>query len=438
MDHGTRNESITQGTECQSPFLIIGLSTISGALEYYDFVVFAFFVKIISELFFPSDIPVWVAQLETFGIFGAGYVVRPLGGIVVAHFGDLLGRKKMFMLTVLLMTVSSLGIAMLPTYSSIGILAPVALLLLRMMQGAAVGGEVPGSWTFVAEHVLIKRTGVACGVMSCGIAIGLLLGALTAMGVNGWMSLLDIQSYGWRLPFFAGGCAGLISVYLRRYLSETPIFRTLQERKGLATRSPIGIVVREHPKGVALSFVLGCWLSATNAIFFLMTPTLLPTVYHVPLATALQVNTISVVGIFFGMLSGGVLIDRWGASLLLILGNVLLMAISYLLFTRLSAHPDWLLPLYLLMGAIGGAVSVTVPYLMVGSFPAFVRFTGVSLSYNLASAIMGGLTPVMIMFGLRFDPLAHLHYFLVVCAVGILTGVAVLAGNRGRLMLERT
>jgi H+/Cl- antiporter ClcA len=138
------------------------------------------------------------------------------------------------------------------------------------------------------------------------------------------------------------------------------------------------------------------------------------------------------------MLSGGVLIDRWSGSLVLILGNMLLTAISYLLFSRLSAHPDWLLPLYLLTGVIGGAVSIAVPYLMVGSFPASVRFTCVSLSYNLASVIVGGLTPVRVMFSLRFDPRAHLHHFLVVCAIGILTGVAVLAGNRARLVVEGT
>jgi predicted MFS family arabinose efflux permease len=435
MDYGAWNKPVEQGR--RSPFLIIGLSTISGALEYYDFVVFAFFVKTISVLFFPPDIPAWVAQLETFGIFGAGYVARPIGGIVVAHFGDMLGRKKMFMLTVLLMTVSSLGIAVMPTYARIGILAPLALLLLRMMQGAAVGGEVPGAWTFVAEHVPTKRTGLACGVMTCGVAIGLLMGSLTATGVNDWLSLSDIQNYGWRLPFLAGGCAGLISVYLRRYLSETPAFLALQERKGLATRPPIGIVIREYPKGVALCFVLGWWLSATNVIFYLMTPTLLPVVYHIPVAIALQANTVSVVGLFFGMLSGGVLIDRWGGGLVLVFGNVVLAALSYLLFSRLNAHPDWLLPLYLLTGAIFGAISITVPYLMVGSFPASVRFTGVSLSYNLAWAVVGGLTPVAVTFALRFDPLAHLHYLLVVCGVSILTGFAVLAGQRARQMLER-
>lgn len=126
----------------------LALAALGGALEFYDFIIFVFFATVIGELFFPSDIPEWLRQLQTFAIFAAGYLARPLGGIVMAHFGDKLGRKKMFSLSILLMALPTLMMGALPTWQTIGIAAPLLMLLMRMLQGAAIGGEVPGAWVF--------------------------------------------------------------------------------------------------------------------------------------------------------------------------------------------------------------------------------------------------------------------------------------------------
>jgi MFS family permease len=134
------------------------LAALGGALEFYDFIIFVFFAAVVGELFFPADIPEWLRQVQTFGIFAAGYLARPLGGIIMAHFGDLVGRKKMFTLSILLMALPTLAIGLLPTYASVGIVAPLLLLLMRILQGAAIGGEVPGAWVFVAEHVPEKES----------------------------------------------------------------------------------------------------------------------------------------------------------------------------------------------------------------------------------------------------------------------------------------
>ena len=129
------------------------LATLGGVLEFYDFIIFVFFANTIGNLFFPPGIPDWVRQFQTFGIFAAGYLARPLGGVVMAHAGDLHGRKKMFTLSVFLMALPTLGIGLLPTYAYLGVWAPVLLLLLRILQGAAVGGEVPGAWVFCTNPV---------------------------------------------------------------------------------------------------------------------------------------------------------------------------------------------------------------------------------------------------------------------------------------------
>ena len=137
----------------------LALSALGGALEFYDFIIFVFFSITISHLFFPDDMPAWLSQVQTFGIFAAGYLIRPFGGIVMAHFGDMFGRKRMFTLSILLMALPTLFIGCLPTYANIGIFAPLLLLMMRLCQGLAVGGEVPGAWTFVAEHVPKNKIG---------------------------------------------------------------------------------------------------------------------------------------------------------------------------------------------------------------------------------------------------------------------------------------
>jgi MFS family permease len=160
-------------------------------------------------------------------------------GIIMAHFGDLVGRKKMFTLSILLMALPTLAIGLLPTYSSVGIVAPLLLLLMRILQGAAIGGEVPGAWVFVAEHVPEKRIGIACGTLTAGLTVGILLGSVVATLINTSLTPQGIHDGGWRIPFLLGGVFGLMAMYLRRWLQETPIFLEMQQRKALAQELPV-------------------------------------------------------------------------------------------------------------------------------------------------------------------------------------------------------
>lgn len=128
----------------QQDYKTLALAALGGALEFYDFIIFVFFAAVVGALFFPPDMPEWLRLVQTFGIFAAGYLARPLGGIVMAHFGDRIGRKRMFSLSILLMALPTLAMGMLPTYQTLGIAAPLLLLLMRVLQGAAIGGEVPG------------------------------------------------------------------------------------------------------------------------------------------------------------------------------------------------------------------------------------------------------------------------------------------------------
>lgn len=400
------------------------LAALGGALEFYDFIIFVFFANAIGQLFFPPEMPDWLRTLQTFGIFAAGYVVRPLGGIVMAHFGDLLGRKRMFTLSILMMALPTLAIGLLPTYASIGLAAPLLLLLMRVFQGAAVGGEVPGAWVFVSEHVPARHTGYACGTLTAGLTFGILLGSLVATGINTVYQPGEVLAGAWRWPFLLGGVFGLAAMYLRRWLHETPVFAEMAQRKALAAEMPLKSVLRNHRGAVITSMLLTWMLSAGIVVVILMTPALLQKIYHIDARTSLIANTVATLCLAFGCIFYGVLADRLGAKPVLLVGSALLAGCTYLFYTTLRTQPELLLPLYGLTGFAVGVVGA-VPCVLVQAFPAQVRFSGLSFSYNVSYAIFGGLTPVMVTLMLKNDPLAPAYYVIAVCLIGMLTALFV-------------
>jgi MFS family permease len=413
----------------RNDYKTLALSALGGALEFYDFIIFVFFATVVGKLFFPADMPEWLRLLQTFGIFAAGYLARPLGGIVMAHFGDLLGRKRMFTLSIFLMAVPTLLMGLLPTYAQIGILAPLALLLLRVIQGAAIGGEVPGAWVFVAEHVPRRNVGYACGTLTSGLTAGILLGSLMATLINSLYSAEEISAWAWRVPFIIGGVFGLFSVYLRRWLHETPVFAELQQRKALAEELPLKTVLRGHRRAVAISMLLTWVLSAGIVVVILMTPSVLQSAYGFDAAHALKANSLAIVLLSLGCIAAGALADRFGAGRVFVVGSLLLAASSWTFYSQLRAHPDLLFPLYALTGLFVGTIGA-VPFVMVNAFPAAVRFTGLSFSYNLSYAIFGGLTPMSVALLLKYSPLGPAYYVLALCGLGLLLGLYLLDAER--------
>ncbi|MBV8043808.1 MFS transporter [Pluralibacter sp.] len=398
------------------------LAALGGALEFYDFIIFVFFAAVVGELFFPADIPEWLRQVQTFGIFAAGYLARPLGGIIMAHFGDLVGRKKMFTLSILLMAVPTLAMGLLPVYASVGLAAPLLLLLMRILQGAAIGGEVPGAWVFVAEHVPARRVGIACGTLTAGLTVGILLGSVVATLINTSLTPQAIHDGGWRIPFLLGGAFGLLAMYLRRWLQETPVFLEMQQRKALAQELPVKAVVLKHQRAVVVSMLLTWLLSAGIVVVILMSPVWLQKQYGLPPALTLQANSIATIMLCFGCLIAGMAADKYGASRTFIIGSLLLAASSWAFYHLVGAYPEYLFPLYGLVGLCVGVVGA-VPYVMVRAFPAAVRFTGISFSYNVSYAIFGGLTPIAVTLLMSVSPMAPAWYVAALSLVGLLLGL---------------
>ena len=411
----------------------LGLSALGGALEFYDFVVFVFFAIPLSHLFFPPTTAPWLAQLQVFGIFAAGYLARPLGGIVMAHYGDTLGRKKMFMLSVFLMALPTLCIGLLPVYAQIGMLAPLLLLLLRVVQGIAVGGEVPGAWVFVAEHVPPQRIGFACASLTSGLTVGILIGSLVAASINRSMTPEQVLDYGWRLPFLIGGVFGFLAVWLRRWLSETPVFEAMHARKELAQGLPLREVFAHHLPSVLMSMLVTWMLTAAIVVLILMTPTLVQSMFHIERERAFLGNSVASLALAIGCLFYGWLADRIGYAQALLVGAIGLLLGGYALYIDLHSGGAHFIVLYALAGFSTG-VSGVVPALMVVAFPPAVRFSGLSFSYNVAYALFGGLTPPLI--GLlvqRFGLLAPAHYVAFAACIGIVVALYVMAAERRQL-----
>lgn len=409
----------------------LGLSALGGTLEFYDFVIYVFFATVLGNLFFPADMPDWLRLLQTFGIFAAGYLARPIGGIVIAHFGDKLGRKRMFTLSIFLMAVPTLVIGLLPTYASIGVAAPLLLLAMRVLQGAAIGGEMPGAWVFVAEHVPAKRYGLGVGTLTAGITGGILLGSLVAIALNKHYTPVEVNDFAWRIPFILGGIFGLISVYLRRFLQETPVFQEMAALRHGAREMPVKTILREHRAASVLVGLLTWVLSAAIVVVVLFTPTYLQKVHHIPVTLALEANAVATLMLTLGCVLVGWAVDRFGTRLVMLLGFPGLFITSYLFYTGLPGTPVSLVLSYALVGLFVGIIAV-VPMVGVRAFPAAVRFTGLSFSYNMSYAIFGGLTPIIITTWLQRDVMAPAHYVGGLAVLGFVVGLLPLS-HRGHM-----
>ena len=419
-----------QTTGVQSPHSMtradlrtLGLASIGGALEFYDFIIFVFFTAVIGKLFFAAGQPDWIRQAQTFGIFAAGYLARPLGGLIMAHFGDKYGRKRIFMLSVLLMAIPTLLIGCLPTYRSIGAAAPLLLLLMRVLQGAAIGGEAPGAWVFVAEHAQRERVGFAVGLLTSGLTLGILLGSLMATGMNLAFTQAQMLAGAWRIPFLVGGVFGFIATWLRRWLEETPVFEEMKRRPGLSRQLPLRIVIGSHRKAIAASLVCTWMLTAAIVVVVLMTPTLLQKLFGLTPVQAQTANLATTAALCVSTVLTGAATDRFGIRRVTVFVLLLLVVSTCALYMTAGQMPSLLLPLSVLAGIGTGGV-VATPIVMVRSFPDAVRFSGVSFSYNLAYAVFGGLTPLIVLSLAHINRVGPAWYVAVAAIAGLFATLA--------------
>jgi len=310
-----------------------------------------------------------------------------------------------------------------PTFESIGYAAPLLLLLMRMIQGIAIGGEIPAAWTFVSEHVPEKKIGIANGLLTAGLSLGILLGALMSLFISLKFTEAEIHDWAWRIPFILGGIFGFIALYLRSYLKETPVFKAMQEKKALAKELPVKQVLAKHKTAVVIGMLFTWFLTGCVVVLILAMPNLLSTGFGYERADAFKMQSAAIIMQMAGCIVAGLLADRLGAGKVMLCGSLLVAVVATVFYNSLGhVAPSTVFALYMLLGFSSGTVGM-VSYSMVKMFPAQIRFTGISFSYNLAYAIAGGITLPLVQWLSAFSPIGALYYIWVVCMVTFLTAM---------------
>ncbi len=366
----------------------VAAGMIGNLLEWYDFAIYGYFAAAIGRHFFPHQDP--VAQLlSAFGVFAIGYLMRPVGGALIGHIGDRFGRRAALTFSVVAMAIPTFLIGLLPGYATIGLAAPVALTLLRMVQGLSVGGEYTSSMVFLVEHAPERRRGLMGALASCGATAGILLGSAVGAGFAATMSSAALEAWGWRIPFLLGLVVGIAGYLLRRHVPET----LPTERR---QRAPIVETLRDHWRVVLGIAGLSAFFAAGFYVTFVYLVSWLQTADGIAPARALEINSFSMAVVLPITIAAGWLSDRTGRKPFLLLATILGFVAALPLWWMMH-HPSaelaqlGQLGLVLIVGLFVGAL----PAAMVECAPPSVRCTTVALGYNVTLGVIGGLTPLV-------------------------------------------
>ncbi len=365
---------------------------VGNVLEWYDFALYGFFAPVIAKQFFPSDDQV-SSLLATFGVFAVGFFMRPVGAVIFGILGDKLGRKRALEISVIMMAIPTTLIGVLPTHEQVGILAPILLTLIRLIQGVSVGGEFTGSISYVVEQAPYGRRGFYSSWTVFSLLGGILLGSAISGLVTNILTPDQMLSFGWRLPFFLGIVIGVIGLYLRSGLDESPTFKRLKEAGQLSKR-PIREALQNHWREIIIVIGATCVGSVNFYMIFVYLTTFLSTETHVLLSSALDINTVSMVVLMVLTPLMGLLSDRIGRRPVMITGCLIIAIFAYPLFIVLTKGNITYDLLSQLVFAVGLSM-VFGPFgaMMVELFPTKVRMSAVSIGYNVGFAVFGGTAP---------------------------------------------
>lgn len=375
---------------------VITLSSIGGALEFFEFTIYALFAQYISLNFFPQQNPN-LALMATFGIYALGYLARPLGGIMFGHIGDRYGRKRAFTLAIFLMALATLLIGCLPSYASVGVISPIILIMARLIQGFSVGGEIAGATIFTIEHLPVHKRGLGIGIVFMGITLGNTLGGLAGFILVHFLNHSAMLAWGWRLPFLIGFILGLFSYFIRKNTIETPIFKELESKKLLQKLPFIFLIKNFYPRiliGIGLMAVPSTMIS-----FSLYLPVYLTHFLNFQLQQSFLLNITSFMILSLLTAVFGYCADLINRKTLATTGLAVMAIASYFAFHFLLKpnYTDILLFICLLTAAasiINGCYALMIAEL----FPANVGYSGMGASYSIGVAIFGGLGPAAFTF----------------------------------------
>jgi MHS family proline/betaine transporter-like MFS transporter len=368
-------------------------SAVGNFVELYDFLIYGLFAAQIAANFFPKGDPA-VALLQAFAIYGVGFFMRPVGAIVIGAYGDKHGRKNALVVTVGLMAAATALTGLIPSYTSIGIAAPILLLLCRLVQGFSTGGEWGGSATFLVEFAPPGKRGLIGSVQQFSVGLALIAGTLTAAVLNGWLSKEAMIEWGWRIPFLIGFVLAPVGLYLRARVAESPAFSRTVAKNEVA-RSPVLESLSTHRLPVLAAFGLSAIGTVGNYTYNIYLPTMATQKLGIAAGTAYTSATIAAVVLTVLTPVMGWLSDKTGRKPILLASAVLYGLLSYPAFGYLTAAPDGtkLMIVQAISAALLAMYAGPLCAILAELFPTKVRFTALSIGYGMSVTLFGGFAP---------------------------------------------
>lgn len=366
---------------------------IGNALEWYDFALYGYFATTIGALFFPK-FSTFASLMATFGIFAAGFIMRPLGGVVFGHIGDRVGRKSALLLSIYLMAIPTTLIGLLPTYDQIGWLAPLLLTFIRLAQGLSMGGEFTGSMIFVVEHAQCGNRGIYGSWVIFSVLVGILVGSAVATAICTLLSEDQLMAWGWRIPFLLSIAGGFVGSVMRRTVHEPEQFVQAKEHRK-AHSTPLVELFENHLKKIG--YVVSIELTLSVGFYLIVTfiNNFLTAVLGIDQCTSLMMTTMSMIAMGVAIPCAGWLSDKIGRKPVLISSALAFTFFAYPLFIALEGNLTIALFAQISLSFIMGSFFAPIPATLVELFPVTVRYSGISIAHSISMAVFGGSAPLI-------------------------------------------
>ena len=414
-------QAVPQVEESSIRRAIVGAS-VGNMVEWFDFAVYGYLAATLGAVFFPSEDPT-ISLLSSFAVFGVAFFMRPLGGFFFGPLGDRIGRQRTLATVIILMSVSTFAIAFLPGYATIGIWAPILLVVARLLQGFSAGGEFGGASAFLAEYSPDARRGFLVSWLEFSTLIGFILGSLSVLLLSSVLSEDALTSWGWRIPFLLAGPLGLIGLYIRLRLEDTPEFRAL-ESTGEVSQSPFRETVTQNWRPILQ--VAGLVI-IQNAGFYIVL-TYMQTYITEQLGfstTSASLSTVLTMLVGMALIPPlGALSDRVGRKPVLMASCVGFVILTYPLFLVLNAGSlVAAIAAHIALGALLAVYLSTTIAALTELFPTRVRYGGFSIGYNVSVAIFGGAAPFLATYliSVTGNPLSPAFYLIAAAIATALT-----------------
>ncbi|GGI42361.1 MFS transporter [Mammaliicoccus stepanovicii] len=407
---------------------------IGNAMEWFDFGLYSYLAIIISKNFFSSVENDELKLIFTFATFAIAFLMRPLGGIIFGRIGDKLGRKTVLTTTIILMAASTLLIGLLPTYDQIGIWAPILLLIARIIQGFSTGGEYAGAMVYIAESSPDNKRSTLGSGLEIGTLAGYILASLLASGLFVVLSDSEMQSWGWRIPFILGAPLGLVGLYLRRHLEETPIFENEISNTDVEPES-FKSIVKNHKKDIILCFIAVAFFNITNYMLLSYMPSYLGEVIGISTTVGtVLITSVMVIMVPLAFLFGR-LSDKIGNKKVVLIGTFGLTVGSLLSFYFMGLNQLMFISLGIfILGFFLSTYEGAMPSLLPSIFYTDVRYRTLAVTFNVSVSIFGGTTPLISTWLVHVtnNPLAPAYYLTIVSFIGFVTMLVLFETTSGK------